>query len=129
MVTVICKCCGKEFQAPTRKSKVCSDECRKIQKTKMDAEWFERKREKRYCVICEKEIHKPRTNQKTCSKECFEIHRKAYLQDRCQTNYNKPVKRRQSRIDEKEEAARNVGMHYADIQKAETLRMCRKIKV
>lgn len=97
----ICPVCGKEFESRCATAKYCSDECKS--------------RVQKQCPICSTGFT---GRSKYCSEGCKEIAKK--MQARKKRN---KYGVRPSGAFEKERRAREQGLHYADIQKAETLRL------
>jgi hypothetical protein len=72
---MICKWCGKEFDAPNSKVKYCSDYCRKKKQYAYEKEFHKKRRASRpnpikVCLICGKEFERTNENRKFCCDEC-----------------------------------------------------------
>lgn len=85
--TNVCKICNTSYQTRSKKSKYCSDECRRQGNLKLMHAWHlahpkEKKEGKRnittkvkICVICESAFFPTSNIQKTCSESCQTIRR------------------------------------------------------
>jgi len=85
------------------------------------------------CPVCNKEFD---GKEKTCSKECHVIRKnelqREWKKKRIFEGYElRPVKVKIyiSHIDDIERYARNKGQRYADIQKAETIRLYGRVEI
>lgn len=64
-----CIICGKVIT--DKRTRICSDECRKKNKKIHNAKYYEQNRIKKKCIICGKPL--PVRRSKTCSDECARI--------------------------------------------------------
>lgn len=141
-----CLICGQTYMATRQSQQYCSNECRMkafksgsssavcpvcgktFVKTRDDKMYCSRKCTQYYhrhkpqtCVVCGNEFIGS-DGKKYCSKECKRKGMVRVYQGRRIEKQEEPIKR-ESRLMEKERAARQQGLHYADMQKAETLQM------
>lgn len=121
-----CAYCGNEFETLHIK-KYCSVECR----NKAKAEAARTDRPERICKVCGKKF-KPKTNRgEYCSEQC---QKKLYSQRQAkrwavESGITMEYTHKPSHIDNKEKYARAKGLHYADIQKRETIQMFARVEL
>ena len=119
-----CEVCGKMFRR-MRPTFTCSPEC---SHKRHNAIQLERSRVKVECdcTICGKTFTKRRNQQKyVCSAECGKEYQRLHKGQVDQTG----KKKRANNIVAIEKQARKKGLHYADIQKQETLAMVGRVEI
>ena len=133
MRIVKCKICGKEFEARTANSTMCSAECRRtnhnrmcveaqrkrrqikkeriaagleapIPRKKPERRWIKPIYKPRKCEMCGKEYRPEHPRQKYCSEGCRYPHR----------SIKEESKKPMSTLAEINAKARSLGMHYGD---------------
>ena len=121
-----CAYCGNEFETLHIK-KYCSVDCR----NKSKAEAAKADRPERTCKVCGKRF-KPKTGRSEyCSKQC----QKKLYRDRqskrwaTESGISLEYEHKPSHIDNKEMYARAKGLHYADLQKRETVDMFARVEL
>ena len=127
-----CAECGKLFMK-RRAKKYCSDICSRKAAAKRNAERYRKAAEEKRangveidCAYCGKSfVIYDGFNAKYCSAKC----RAAVHREEKKSTYEKEKKRKISQCGEIEKEARKIGLHYADIQKQETLAMIGKIQL
>ena len=119
----VCKICGKTFEATNRKMEMCSEECRKENIKRLQAERYEKDKELRNthkrkltCPICNKTFIPLKGPQKYCSKECQyenkKLSERARRSERRTIQRHKPNRKSQKPLVDIAIAARAAGMSY-----------------
>lgn len=81
---LICTICGKQYETSSNKSKVCSQECRRVYNLNYMHKWYEKNPKPnkvnrpeiskvKNCVICDSAFFASSNSQKTCSESCRTI--------------------------------------------------------
>lgn len=68
--TSICKNCGKEYRAKTRRSMFCSEQCRREADKERKRERYGATREERVCPECGRTFETKRSTSNFCSRAC-----------------------------------------------------------
>ena len=122
----VCAFCGRSFETVHR-SKYCGKECR--DKAKLQAALVDHP--ERHCKVCGK-LFKPKTSRgEYCSKQC---QKKLYSQRQAkryavEAGISLEYEHKPSHIDNIERYARAKGLHYADLQKRETIQMFARVEL
>ncbi len=121
-----CEICGKEFTTYTRKAKYCSDECRKVAKSRYNVEANRKKvaktRERlgtRICLICGKEFEPRNCTMVTCNPSCTrERHKMLKVELRKEQKEEQKKKKREKKepMWKVNEKARAMGLSYGQYE-------------
>lgn len=109
-----CGICGKMFTPTTPRNKYCSESCVKKRGKKAYDDFQERMAQMKTCPVCGT---KHQMGGACCSDGCEGIMEKAGRVPKT------------SHIDNKEKYARSKGLHYADLQKRETIQMFARVEL
>lgn len=118
----VCPVCNKTFIGSTRK-KYCSTECN-VKAQLLRAKVVQKEKP---CKVCGKVFMPGTAKAVYCSKQCSVkdyTRRKAIEEGRPVEMVYKP-----SHIDDRERYARSKGLHYADLQKRETIQMFARVEL
>ena len=124
--TCICAYCGKEFQT-LHITKYCGKEC--VNKARLERDRVDHP--EKACKVCGT-IFKPKNSRaEYCSKKC---QKKLYGEKQARSYAVKSgiaieYKHKPSKIDKIEKKARAKGLHYADLQKRETVDMYARVEL
>lgn len=124
--TCVCAFCGESFETVHR-PKYCGKECR--DKAKLQAALADHP--ERHCKVCGKLFKPKNARGEYCSKQC---QKKLYSQRQAkryavEVGISLEYEHKPSNIDNKEKCARAKGLHYAGLQKWETIQMFARVEL
>lgn len=122
----VCAFCGKSFETVHR-PKYCGKVCRDNAK----AEAAKADHPEKACKVCGKIFKPKQLRAEYCSKQC---QKKLYSQRQAkryavEAGISLEYEHKPSHIDNKERYARAKGLHYADLQKMETIQMFARVEL
>lgn len=129
-----CGLCGKEYETKDKRSKYCSEPCRKEGKKLYVAELSRKRKEEtkerigiRICPICGKDFEPPHYNNKTCGPECAKERHRLLKNEAIRAMKQEKAKKKKIepawKVNEK---ARKLGMSYGKYELMKQLEAQRK---